>query len=61
MEAAEIKAAFKNLALHSDRLTESQQRLISGFRKHFKRNGELSDRQSKILAEIEGLTCGNAG
>lgn len=56
MKDIEIKEKFKFLENNASCLTESQIKLIFGFKKFFKRNKGLSEKQEHILLEIADET-----
>ena len=48
-----IKQTFKFLAENSGRLSDSQLNFVKSLQKYFRKNKQLSERQQKILFEIE--------
>jgi len=52
-ENEELKGIFQYLADNKSEMSLSQITLIKGFKKYFKRNKKLSDKQLNVLLEIK--------
>jgi len=51
-KTVKIKELFDNLYLHDRQLTAAEKDFVSGCRKYFQKNKQLSDRQIRVLKDI---------